>query len=136
MTVDESSASRKAPACFGKALPPTAALSPKRVGMQSQLLGTMGTSPEFTTETCAKFSYRRQSRILHSDSPTKPLAHSTYGAPAANLSRSCRFGVMTVVSDPQARCRLCPQKLLWQRTSRSVERCQMRHCVIQVMPYE
>lgn len=49
---------------YGVAMPPRAALSPKRVGTRSRSLGTMGGWPEFTTETCAKLNARRQSRIL------------------------------------------------------------------------
>jgi hypothetical protein len=63
MTVDESKALKKVPAFIGGATPLTAALSPKRVGMRSRSPGTMGSWPEYTTETCAKFTEHRQSRL-------------------------------------------------------------------------
>ena len=63
MTVNEFKASKRAPAFIGEAMPLIAALSLKRVGMQSQSPGTMGRWPAYTTGTCAKLSEGRQSRM-------------------------------------------------------------------------
>jgi hypothetical protein len=72
MTVHESKALKKDTRIYWRG-DPTAALSPKRVGMRSRSPGTMAGWPEYTAETCANFSERRQSRILCSGSRTNPL---------------------------------------------------------------
>ena len=84
-------------------MPLIVALSPKRAGMRLRSPGTMGSRPECTTETCAKFSKHRQSRTpcdANRTNATPPLNqatahHQTFQNPrpqVLNKSSSSVFG--------------------------------------------